>query len=88
MLEHKEAASPLGRDHPERPARLVAIMARLRETGLLARCKQVGLDYFCVVPAYQLHNLLVYKLALSTLSQFECTTCHATDNGLQHAGVW
>jgi hypothetical protein len=30
-----------GREHPERPARLTAIMKQLRDTGVLARCQQV-----------------------------------------------
>lgn len=41
MLQHSEPPSPFGREHPERPARIVAIMERLQQTGLLRRCMQV-----------------------------------------------
>ncbi|KAL6760352.1 hypothetical protein V8C86DRAFT_2433666 [Haematococcus lacustris] len=41
MLLHRELAAPFARQHPERPARLTAIMDKLRECGLLQRCKLI-----------------------------------------------
>ncbi len=41
MLAHSEPPSLSGREHPERPNRLVAIMQQLQQLGLLDRCKRV-----------------------------------------------
>ena len=56
LLRH---APPVGSSHPERPDRTAAIMARLRATGLVQRCKRVSVTGMC--STVRVFSMIIYK---------------------------
>jgi hypothetical protein len=55
LLRH---APPVGSSHPERPDRTAAIMARLRATGLVQRCKRVSVTGMC--STVRVFSMMIY----------------------------
>lgn len=63
MLAHYD---PISHDHPEQGGRLVSIMGRLKDTGLLEQVRQIPMDFDDINEIPTVHSIEHHETMLKT----------------------